>query len=503
MPNLDTLYSHLLVAPDVPETIQRRAVEVFCSKRKGNSNLAEAIFNSPNLPAELADRVCEHGGPKELALWLAMEGRTKEEITARLKKEKRVTVLSSVADRSDLPLEVYENLIKASRNPKVLIRLIENEALDVRVRTQAAIKAFNSSSADRMMTTLVKAIPEESLSDIVLKVDSFNAKLRIATNNVINEDAKRQVLSIIVGRFADAHEKAEMTIDSLDMESQTNRYYRTYLPQISAERDALSNMASYGAFTNEEINMLVEAIDRYVALIKTHPQANASQASYFQRYEVDPFLDLIEVLKVSVAEIEPIDITCDRETLVNRASEVAAITAPTTPLALDIIFHPEADADIADMVYRKVSSGAARDQTLGLLLKEGRYEYVADLVIRGIVFSWLSDEIIAAAQEPTEFIRVFLERYFAGNQERMHYAAQWALVTVLGSKHLTSDQVKELPVEVLSMEGLEWTDTMRSNISGALLELLGDDEAHWSVFETLVNDGGLSLETAASTATLL
>ena len=98
-------YTGIIQAGAATDIIYRRAAALF--EQHSSSALGVVLLRSPGLPDELADRVCAAGGIDELVGWLSRPGRTTEQIIAKVKSEKRVTVLQALLDRDDMPPEIF------------------------------------------------------------------------------------------------------------------------------------------------------------------------------------------------------------------------------------------------------------------------------------------------------------------------------------------------------------------------------------------------------------
>lgn len=505
----------MLKAPDVTEAVQRRALEVFKSARRKSSvrGLAEALFNSNDLPVEIADAVCAAGGPDELALWLALPGRTADQIVSRLKKERRVKVLSSVADRDDLPGEVFENLVNASRNPKVLAKVCGNESVPEEVRVAAALRGINSVATssqsgwtrkDRLSSVLAP-LPGELRDKALVQVDNKFVLFSAASTHGVSPELAAHLYPMVLESSETGRQEFQEAADAVrDSQSGHHSFYGAYekswwpvsfLPVVT-------EMANSGSLTPEQTGNLTKALTSYLEAVKDYNAAMSKNSRYYgTRDFAGEFDNAIEALNVSSGSAEPILESYTEEELLLRAQEIAAISAPRSPLAFQVIVHSSATMEITELVYSKaVYTYDMAGEALKDMFRNGRYDYAARLILN-VRFTniWDLGSYVSAADDVTaaitSLIRVLAEDPFG-------YYQAWAWKAIFESGLVTDEVLWEIPVDAFARLD-SWDATTASTVTRMLSELLGDDAAVWSVFETLVNDGGITLREAAETAVIL
>ena len=151
-----------LLTDDSPADLQRRVLK-YASATKNNSLLIR-LAGLINLDREVELALSKRGEAEVLMAWANRPGRTTEELVARFSSEKRATLLAELAARTDLSVDVYNELAKHS-SASVAIALVTNFSAPLDARKKASERAIttvrDSYSASYKVRSMFSDLPQE------------------------------------------------------------------------------------------------------------------------------------------------------------------------------------------------------------------------------------------------------------------------------------------------------------------------------------------------------
>ena len=135
MSTLKDLYLNLLESREVPLELQHR---IFANAVANKDHaLAVKLLNHPSLDQSVDDKLRDVEAAAVKAAWAARPGRSTAELTALVDAEKRANVLTALAERTDLPEEVYVAIAAKATGIKTLSALVSNSNAPSEARDRA------------------------------------------------------------------------------------------------------------------------------------------------------------------------------------------------------------------------------------------------------------------------------------------------------------------------------------------------------------------------------
>ena len=173
--NARFVYEALLSHDATPEVLRR--VYVYADRSK-DTDLLSRIAQHRNLDAELESTLAARSEADVLSAWAGRPGRTTEQLMARFAKEKRATLLTSLAQRADLPEELY-NQLAGSGLATVCEAVALNGAAPLAARVTAAggitRRIKDTYNAPRQIRSLLGDCPQEVIDAAALGSTRFGA----------------------------------------------------------------------------------------------------------------------------------------------------------------------------------------------------------------------------------------------------------------------------------------------------------------------------------------
>jgi len=159
--SLQHLYTELLLDHDTPidASVQGRIAEY--ALRTGDTRLLSRLVDRPDLHPDADALVATSADLPVLVNWLLRPGRPAREIVERVAREKRVTVLATLATTAGLPAPVYQDLA-AHHSERVLREIITAGAADEAARRTAIRGIVSRPTRQRNMWKIV-----DNLRDLV------------------------------------------------------------------------------------------------------------------------------------------------------------------------------------------------------------------------------------------------------------------------------------------------------------------------------------------------
>ncbi len=169
------VYEALLSHDATPEVLRR--VYAYADRLKDTELLVQ-ITKHPKLDAELEAMLAARSEADVLSAWAGRPGRTTEQLMTRFAKEKRATLLTSLAQRADLPEELY-NQLAGSGLATVCEAIALNGAAPLAARVDAAggitRRVKDTYNAPRQIRNLLGDCPQEVIDAAALGSTRFGA----------------------------------------------------------------------------------------------------------------------------------------------------------------------------------------------------------------------------------------------------------------------------------------------------------------------------------------
>jgi hypothetical protein len=167
------VYEALLSHDATPEVLRR--VYAYADRMK-DTDLLVSLTAHPKLDAELESMLAARSEADVLSAWAGRPGRTTEQLIARFAKEKRATLLTSLAQRSDLPEELYNQLANSGLATVCeALALNANAPLAARVDAAGGItrRIKDTYNAPRQVRSLLGECPQEVIDAAALGTTRF------------------------------------------------------------------------------------------------------------------------------------------------------------------------------------------------------------------------------------------------------------------------------------------------------------------------------------------
>lgn len=209
-------YSQLLYSEKPIDPVTQKSVFRYFLRAKKYKELGRLAERGDTI-AELDEKLGSRNEIGVITGWLRRPGRTREEIVARLAKEKRVSALLPLASMEDLPEEVYER-VALQDSAKISVALLANKSVPRSLRVARAAALFADANFSHWNT--VEAVKTSHLfdpgfvADLAPRVTSLaGAHFCLTNGKVTSADASRFLAMALAAEKTD--------------QSDPHRYYHT------------------------------------------------------------------------------------------------------------------------------------------------------------------------------------------------------------------------------------------------------------------------------------
>lgn len=212
----------LLEADDMSVEMQNDLLALFT--RTNNTDGLIKLCQMPGLDGSIDAKLAKVPTVAVRLAWLKRPGRTQEEIVTMVEREKRVTVLTSLAGM-DLPQEVLKALVQKSDSNKVRLAIMNSKHANALLRSEAivALAQDKSKLSYEQQSSLAGAVtsdPELALAVCEVTSDMGMLKNCIETMTALTDKAETNIVSML-----QAHTEAlfKPTRDRWSVESNVRR----------------------------------------------------------------------------------------------------------------------------------------------------------------------------------------------------------------------------------------------------------------------------------------
>lgn len=463
---LSRMYSVLLDLPTPSLEIQR-SVLAYAVRTKETSLVAKlARHDALEFEIDLALR--DNDAAVVKAAWAARPGRTAEELVDLVRNEKRVTILSALAERDDLPADVYTAIAGTAKGVTPLLRVVGNTVAPDEARFVAASRYIEMAPEviedirlDHKVITFYGKLFEEG-PDLVDRVVRGSAAMHLlyAAAGITQLDAADQVVfaKALVAKY-----------DKYEHVTQPSNSYNSYGSQIAGIAES---MCDNGALDGTAADLFTEVIGRYIKTEKadswTVRRAEETLKSIVRARNEQP--DDIADRLVEAKTAEEIEVLIKRIDALHKGSRSYAQTRVVT-LGLSVIANP---ASTVDQVVHTLEwlSWRATAQSLRLT---NDVEKLAAIMSESPY--WTAEQALEKATEPQAIIEAIIRRNTA--------LGRIIPTMVLTSRHLTPEAIDMLPLGVVNCEGVppHVVQQLFSRINNGL-----DSAEAWVTFEAISDD---------------
>lgn len=449
------VYLDLLAGTPVPVPVQRRILHWGTSHKDASvlSRLVSIEGLDPDIEAELA----QSSHLDVLLAWANRPGRSSEALTERLLKEKRSSLLVGLAERNDLPEEIYENL---ADNKSVNVRwaLLGNTAVKLEIREKVARSLAPEFRKDNYggRHQLTAAVGTE-LSLWRIFLDNINTNVVVTTALALDIVDKP-----IMDRIVDYVEKRAS--------NRTSNLSVTEIAQSLARRPELET---------DHVNRLVVALEGYYQMIKDHTYS----------YESRRVLETVNQLKARPEGglgqmLESVRTATDETILLSAVDDYENATnmmrLDNSILATAVVNHPLVTTELMSRFFRTTDYTSWVD-TSKRLVSEGRTDLLAAIGSQ-IGLDYLFN-MVGFQEDVVKLMlkHAYVDRDYDSGRAVGHWlnsALEQQVVNVLSDEF-----VAQVPaVQLMASASL-------APVAMALLdEHLGENQRSWETFETLVVD---------------
>ena len=425
----------------------------------------------PSLTPELDERLREIELVDVKAAWAARPGRSIDDLVRLVDNEKRVKVLTALAERSDLPSALYQRISQKARGQAALFAIAANPAAETSARHAAAARlasmfepgqVYGGAESRRIadITRLVGNFPE--LADtIALNTSNDGAIGACVAATGLSPAAQRHIAVV-------AEPGVNRLIERFQNGSQ-NRYFSWY------NNDWLSSvaesMAEHGDVDPEAGESIIAMLDRLHAVANGDPQhrsayAGFSDASAKLRKALDkPKVDLLSL--ASAAE--------DREAVekvveeLNKRSRSYNRFSTTSAAVVALVNNPATTISQVKQLVETHLNWSSRSMFSKLTSDPLKVAAVASRMMYYDV-----DGVLERSSDPKASFSHLLAMLVEADER--------VPLEVLRSKFFSEEHIGKLPLQVTHLDDLP-ANVMQS-VAGYIATHIATDDA-WIVFETL------------------
>lgn len=440
-------YRNLLDTPEVPAVLQSRMLE-WGTQHRDNA-LLKTLAAHPDLSPEVDDRLADISAARVRAAWLQRPDRDPEVVAAAIRDEKRISVLTGLAQQTDLSPQQYQ-LLSEREHGAVLYALVTNQAVPFPIREDCLGRWCSKDNqvsyrASYMLLSLLRAEPELQ--------DAYAAHVRHYDTAI--QFAASPNLSVAT--------QARLLRDGILTPCLKVSAYRPHPDQ------ALQLAIQLAANPALDPNLVPELLDW---LRKDRPDtAPASLA------QVSSAIKNLETNRARHGAKGAVSLSGIRsETDPERLHKLAlkAREDRDQGLALALARNLAVTGEPLSVVARLLTPGAVRSL---VALRSGHPEDAARILVAHPYL--LTDDVLQASGQPAEVLQACARGISTLNP------SVGLVDQIATSRYLNRSVVLAIPPHVASLAA---GPELRVQMAEAICSALGDDEPAWRIFESLAGD---------------
>lgn len=464
---ISQVYKALLANPKQSLSFQKKVYD-FGLKTK-NPELLAKLASHPDLHPEidLQLKAADYAAVK--AAWASRQGRTFSELEDLVKGETRVKILQALAEKENLPEELYVAIATQSKGQGALATLCVNQSISDETRILAAKNLAEkletksegknrNNKTENVVSMILTSFSD--LADIFVEYSSNQSALITAANSGYLQPKNQMKMASII----------QSSVEQLKNDSSPYAYHSySWIPET------VKNMTTYGKIDKEASSIICSALS---TLKKYHEDRSSSYYSDDVKDAIrkvsdnssKEFIDYIKAVNECKSREELKDLIQRLNVLISNSSRSSLNIRPES-VSLAVIAHPFSDSALIDEVaswltwytYRQAVKLTSDPRKLAVLLFH---------------FPYLGYEsVLAKSSDPHKLLEILVSTFIEkGSQIPSE---------LLGSKYMSKEIVNKLPLSVL------YCDTL----PGFLLQMIGENlekglsnDNSWSTFESLGKD---------------
>lgn len=172
--NVSQMYGTLLQSKDVSLEVQNQVLK-YAEKNKDLPLLIKLLQN-PSLDKTVEDKISLRGEAEVLEVWASKPNRTNEELLKRFEKEERATLLNQLANKENLPQELYLQFAKLEK-PTIGQTLLNNKSVGIEAKKIAASYAIAGLKGSSTTDGRVKELFEKQEIEVVKEALTKNKSI--------------------------------------------------------------------------------------------------------------------------------------------------------------------------------------------------------------------------------------------------------------------------------------------------------------------------------------
>jgi hypothetical protein len=483
---ISRVYHVYLDANEINLDTQKR-IFTYGSRVRDASLLAR-LAGHPSLTAEMDARIRDIDLAEVKAAWAARPGRQTADLVKLVEKEKRVKVLTSLAERDDLPDELYNQLAVKSTGQSALFAIASNVNAPQQARHKATARLaamfipgeVSGGAETRKVAEVTKLLGNSpELADIVVRnTENHGAIGACVAATGLSPASQRHIARI-------AKKLAASTIERFTRQ-ESRRYYSWYgqnwIPSIA---EALADHGDIDKQAGDELIAMLEELDT-AANSPTPSNATGNQPSSSRHHS--EFKNAADKLREAMGKTR-----VDLLSLASSASTPAEIATVITELekrnggynrfsrsaavVVALVNNPVTSLnEISELVARYLN-WQNRNLFANLTSDPDRVAVVASRMVY-----WDVDAILERSSDPQASFATLLTMVSDGRRFPLE---------LLQSKYFSVDLIGKLPLDILSNEE---TPVNVAQMIASYLDTSISDAETWATLETLGREFEGSIE---------
>ena len=468
---ISQVYKSLLAKPKQSLNFQKK-IYYFGLKTK-NADLLARLASHPDLHHEVDSLLKTTDYAAVKAAWASRDGRKLSELEDLVKGETRVKILQALAEKENLPEQVYIAIATQCKGQGALTALCLNQSIDNEIRVLAAknlaekLDSKSESKTSKTENTISMILTSFSdLADTFVEYTSNKSAIIIAAGSGYLQPKNQRKVAEIINSSAN------------NLEKESNPYgYHSY----SWIPDTVKSMTSFGKIDDEASKIICQSL----AILKKYHETRSNTYYSDEVKEAikkvkdstsKPFVDYVKAVNECKSREEISDLVLRLKVLISNSSR-SSLNIRTEAVALAVIASPFSDVTLVDDVSSWLTWYTYRQATK----MTNDYHKLAILLYH---FPYLGYEsVLSKSSDPHKCLEILISTFIEKSTQIPS--------ELLASKFMNKEIVSKLPLSVLYNETLP----------GFLLEMIGDmlengltSDNAWVTFESLGSDFNGTIE---------
>jgi hypothetical protein len=464
-------------------------LDIALQKRIANHGIAKRDYAllaqlaaHPALDHEVDAMLSQVNSAVVKTAWVSRAGRKPEEITEMVRTEKRVTVLSALAQSDGLPDELYCSIIERTDNNTILTALHVNGALPAHIRELAALKKIASAPAVtnddhgldgqryEVMRTAIESVPQ--IAGELMDSDDLYVLCALASHTQLPCEVQLRTAKRFMERYG----------ASL---ASKNRYDYHQNPWQNLA-DLTNNLIEQGPVCTDAATVL----DDMLAQVGKQLSKGWFQSQMMEAREAltRSGTEGVETLRNRFASVDSVEGMTEFVKETDAQYTTGKLNFPESALlrvAVQVIGSTYSTPETIETVAGWYSWGDSTKDAIAAVGRDNPYRITA--LITGFTNAHCDvDDVLSAIDCTDDVMRLLIEQEVADNAGNRRWYS-----TLLTSKYFKPEMVRFFPLD--SLMGMDLEQNINEAILGDLSEVLSNDES-WNSFVTLAEEFEGTLE---------